>query len=82
MGKEPIGNAAVGSGLCDFSRRNISLCLGALPKRFGKGHTAVVDAGMELSSVSAGESYSFALTYRNKRKLKQASGNEERMKQI
>ena len=60
MGKEPTRNAAVGSGPCDFSRHNISLCLGALLKEFAEGHTAVVDAGMELSAVSAGESYSFA----------------------
>lgn len=45
---------------CDFSRHTISLCLGALPKGFEKGHTAVGDAGMKLGSVSAGESYSFA----------------------
>lgn len=47
------------SSACDFSRHTISLCLGALPKGFEKGHTAVEDAGMKLSSVSAGESYSF-----------------------
>lgn len=45
---------------CDFSRHTISLCLGALPKGFEKGHTAVGDTGIKLSSVSAGESYSFA----------------------
>lgn len=45
---------------CDFSRHTMSLCLGALPKEFEKGHTAVGDTGMKLSSVSAGEAYSFA----------------------
>lgn len=47
------------SSVCDFSRHTISLCLGALPKGFEKGHAAVENAGMKLSSVSAGESYSF-----------------------
>lgn len=45
---------------CDFSRHTISLCLGAVPKGFEKGHAAVGDTGIKLSSVSAGESYSFA----------------------
>lgn len=44
-----------------MSKHNTSLHLGALPKSFATGHTAAVDAGMEFSSVSAGESYSFAV---------------------
>lgn len=73
--KKPTRNVVVWSRPCDFSRHNTSLHLGALPKSFGKGHTAAVGAGMELSSTSAGESYSFAIQEEEKIKSSFRNGS-------
>lgn len=85
--KKPTRNVVVWSGLCDFSIHYTSLHLGALLKSFGMGHTAAVDAGMELSSISAGESDSFAIqeeekiksSFRNWGSMSWERRNAERM---